>query len=373
MRVPSADELLGGINRWVAVESKTSEVEGVNRMMDLAAEACAGVGMGCERIPGRGGFADCLLARAPDDGGDGACILTLAHLDTVHPNGTLAKNPIRTEGDRAFGPGTYDMKGGAFLSIAAYGAARSAGGPQLPVRLLFVSDEEVGSPVSRARIESEGERARHVLVVEPCRDGGKVVTGRKGTIRGRVAAHGRQSHSGTRPLDGRSAILEMAHQIVAIEAMTDYGRDITTNVGLVRGGTTVNTIPGYCEAEIDVRIARAADAEEMLARLRSLRPRDPDVRLEIDARAGRPPFERTEPVAALFEHARREAKALGVDLVDGFTGGGSDGNFTAAKGIATLDGLGVDGAGAHTLEEHLLVSSLEPRTALLARLFLSLR
>ena len=373
MRIPDASELLAGINEWVAVESKTDETEGVNRMMGLAEAACAAYGMTTHRIPGVAGFADCLLAHPDHDDGKGECVLVLAHLDTVHPSGTLARNPIRTEGEHAFGPGILDMKGGAYLAVAAYGAARAAGGMHLPVRLLFVSDEEVGSVVSRLYIEREATRARHVLVVEPGRPGPSVVTGRKGTIRLILSAHGRPAHSGVRPEDGRSAIREVAHQILELESWSDPSRGITVTTGLVNGGTAPNVVPAKCVAEVDIRIREAADSREMLERARSLKPRFPDIRLEIQAAENRPPYERNERVTQLFEIARAEAAAIGMSLGDCFTGGGSDGNFTAAMDVPTLDGLGVEGGGAHTLEEHLWIPSLVPRATLLARLYRNLR
>ncbi len=368
MRIPEANELLAQINRWVAVESKTDEVDGVNRMMDLAESACATAGMLTDRIPGREGFADCVLARPRDDGGDGPCVLLLAHLDTVHPAGTLARNPVRTEGDRAFGPGILDMKGGACLAVAACGAALADGGARLPGRILFVSDEEVGSVVSRRYIEREARRARYVLVVEPGRPNNTMVTGRKGTIRMELAAHGRPSHSGVRPEDGRSAIREMAHQILELEDCTDPDRGITVTTGLVSGGSAPNVVPELCRATVDVRVRTAPDSEEMLRRLRSLRPRFPDVRLEIRAEENRPPYEKNDDVASLYEFARAEAQAIGLPCGECSTGGGSDGNFTAAMGVPTLDGLGVEGDGAHTMEEHLRISSLVPRATMLARL-----
>ncbi len=373
MRIPGADELLEGINEWVSVESKTDEIEGVNRMMDLAESACNGIGMVAERIPGREGFGDCVLARPAGDGGDSECILVLAHLDTVHPSGTLSRNPIRTEGDRAYGPGILDMKGGAHLAVAACGAVRSAGSAHLPARLLFVSDEEVGSVVSRQHIEREATRAKHALVVEPGRISNKVVTGRKGTIRMVLTAHGRPAHSGVRPQDGRSAIREMAYQILELEAWTDPGRGITVTTGLVSGGTAPNVVPERCEAEVDLRVPTSDDSREMLRRLHSLEPRFPDIQLIVDADEKRPPFEKDAKGAALFEFARTEARALGMELADCRTGGASDGNFTAAMGVPTLDGLGVEGGGAHTEEEHLLISSLVPRASLLARLLSRLR
>ncbi|HRD75927.1 MAG TPA: M20 family metallopeptidase [Hyphomicrobiaceae bacterium] len=363
-----AEEILAGIRRWVEIESQTADVAGVNRVMDAAEHEWREAGAEVQRIAGRDGRGDHLLVTSPWGRGDG--VLVLCHLDTVHPKGTLAADlPFRVEGDKAFGPGIYDMKGGAYIALAAYREIVRAGRTTpLPIRVLIVSDEEVGSPTSRALIEAEADRARYVLVTEPARDGGKVVTGRKGVARYEMHARGRPAHSGSKHAEGRSAILEIARQIVDIQAMTNYATGVTLNVGQIKGGTADNVVPEHCTAAIDMRVSRVEDAEMMDRRLKSLKPYDPDVRLTITGGLNRPPYEKSNAVASLFEHARRLANELGFTLDDLSTGGGSDGNFTAHK-VATLDGLGVDGNGAHTLSEHLLISSLVPRMRLQQRLF----
>ncbi len=373
MQIPDSETLLEAAQRWVAVESKTEDTEAVNAMMDLAAEACGQHGMRWDRMHGKDGYGDCLYARHKDDSGESKGVLVLAHLDTVHPKCTLAANPQRIEGDRAYGPGIFDMKASAYLAIAAHGAANAESPTDLPVRILFVSDEEVGSPFSRPLIERCAGHALHVLVVEPARNIGEVVTSRKGIIRMHLRTRGRPSHSGVCHEDGRSAILEAARHILAIEAMTDYDRGITANIGLVSGGTAANVVPEHCEASIDVRVTSEAAAQEVLEVLNGLKPHNPDVEVEVTGGLNRPPFETSEQGEALFQHAKREAADLGIDLAGIGTGGGSDGNFTAALGVPTLDGLGVVGDGAHTLEEYIEVPSLAPRCELLARLYRSLR
>lgn len=368
MRAPDAAALLAGINEWVAIESKSDDLAGLATMMDAAEAGFRAAGMAVERIPGRNGYGDHLAAGAPW-GGDAPGVLVLCHLDTVHPRGTLALNPIRSEGDRAYGPGIYDMKGCVYLALAAARNLIEAGrATPLPLRFLVTSDEEVGSPSSRALIEAEARRARYVLVTEPAREGGKCVTARKGIGRMLVRARGRPAHSGLRHQDGESAILEIARQIIDIEAMTDYARGRTVSVGLISGGTGVNVIPEHCAIEVDLRMVSPEDGEEMVARIRGLRPYNPKVRLEVEGGLNRPPYGKSAEIAALYEHARGLAAEIGFALEDTSTGGGSDGNFTAAI-APTLDGIGVDGAGAHTLEEHLLISSLVPRMTLLRRLF----
>ena len=363
----SAEDMLAGIRRWVEIESQTADAAGVNRVMDQAARDWQEAGARVERIPGTGGRGDHLRVSSPWGSGDG--ILVLCHLDTVHPKGTLERDlPFRIEGDKAFGPGIYDMKGGAYLALAAFREITLAGQTTpLPLRLIYSSDEEVGSPTSRALIEAEADRAKYVLVTEPAREGGKVVTGRKGVARYELSTRGRPSHSGSKHADGRNAILEAARQIVDIQAMTNYATGVTLNVGQIRGGTADNVVPEHCTAAIDMRVARLEDAETMDRRLKSLKPYDPDVAITVKGGLNRPPYEKTNAVAALFDHARRIAGEIGIRLEDLSTGGGSDGNFTAHK-VATLDGLGVDGAGAHTLSEHLLISSLVPRMLLQKRL-----
>ncbi len=368
MRTPDTAELLEGINRWVAIESKSDDLDGLAAMMDTAEAEFRASGMQVERIPGRDGHGDHLRARAPW-GGDGPGVLVLCHLDTVHPRGTIAANPIRTDGDRAYGPGIYDMKGCVFVAMTAAATLIEAGRrTPLPLRFLVTSDEEIGSPTSRELIEAEADRARHVLVVEPAREGGKCVTARKGIGRMLVRTHGKPAHSGLRHQDGESAILEMARQIVDIEAMTDYERGRTVSVGLIRGGTGVNVIPEHCEIEVDMRMVSPEDGEAMVARIRGLKPYNAGVTIEVEGGLNRPPYQKSNAIAVLYEQAREVAAELGIDLRDTFTGGGSDGNYTAAR-APTLDGIGVDGAGAHTLEEHLLISSLVPRLTLLRRLF----
>lgn len=372
MNTPQPSELLEGIRKWVEIESQTADTDGVNQVMSVVADGYAQAGAKVDRIPGRDGFADHLSISTPW-GGDEPGILVLCHLDTVHPRGTLETLPFRVEDDKAFGPGIYDMKGGAYLAYAAFRTLAEAGRTTpLPIRFLYLSDEEVGSPTSRSLIEAAGEGAKYVLVTEPARNGGKVVTGRKGTSRYVISTEGKPAHSGSQHQAGRSAIREMAHQIVALEALTDYDRGLTFNVGCIEGGTTPNTIPQHCQVELDVRMTKIEDADEAHRIVTGLKPVDPDVSLTVTGQLNRPPYEKTPEIAALLETAQGLAAEIGFELVDTYTGGGSDGSFLATK-VPTLDGLGVDGSGAHTLNEHLYVSSLVPRMTLQRRLFETLQ
>ncbi len=360
------DPAVPALTVWVALESPTHHVPGVNGMMDLVVREVEGLPIAVERVPGRDGLGDTLILRAGVRNGEKAIAL-MSHLDTVHPVGTSAKDlAVRVEGDRLYGPGVYDMKGGAWLALQAFKDAAKAGTARRPMVFLFTPDEEIGSPTSRELIEDIGREAKAVLVTEPAREGGKIVTARKGVGRFEVKLEGRPAHSGSRHADGRNAIREAAHQILAIEGMTDYSRGITTTVALVGGGTAANVIPQHAWFSVDCRVTTVADGVAMEQRILGLKAHDPDVKLSITGGMNRPPYEKSPEVAALFEQARAVAAEVGFDLQDcPMTGGGSDGNFTAALGIPTLDGLGIDGDGAHTLQEYALISSIAPRRALI--------
>jgi glutamate carboxypeptidase len=366
--------MIGGIQRWVEIESPTQSAAAVNRMIDQVQSDVAGLPVKVERVRGTSGFGDNLIVRN-DAAGDGAGILLLSHIDTVHPIGTLAGPlPFRRDGDKLYGPGLFDMKGGAYLALEAFRQVAQAGSAKLPVTYLFTPDEEVGSPTSRHLIESEARRARYVLVTEPARDGGKIVTSRKGVGRFEMKATGIPAHSGARHQDGRSAIKEMARQVLAIEAMTDYARGVTTTIGVISGGTAPNVIPQHCRITVDLRVRDEAAGAEFEAKILGVEPFDPGVKLEVTGGMNRPPFEKTTAIDVLFRHAQAIAKGIGFDLQHTeMTGGGSDGNFTAALGVPTLDGLGIDGDGAHTEWEHGLISSIEPRTLLMRGLLETLQ
>jgi glutamate carboxypeptidase len=371
---PSFDaaEILDGIRRWVEIETPTDSPEQVNKLATIVADGYRDLPVTIERIPGVDGRGDHLVVRS--EWGRGAPgILILSHLDTVHPLGFIGRLPFKIEGDSAFGPGIYDMKGGAYLAYHAFRqlcAVKER--PPLGITQLYVSDEEIGSPTSRALIEAEGQKAKYVLVTEPARDGGKIVTGRKGVARFEVFVKGLPSHAGTRPEDGRSAIRELANIIQTLEAMNDVKRGVSVNVGVIRGGTKPNVIAEDAYAEVDMRVPALADADELVPHILNLKSQTEGVTVKVVGGLNRPPYEKNNAGAALFEQARTLAAEIGFDLVDTSTGGGSDGNFTAAH-TATLDGLGVDGQGAHTHYEQLYISSIEPRARLLYRLYQTLR
>jgi glutamate carboxypeptidase len=364
--------ILDGIRRWVELETPTEAPDQVNKLVSLVADLYRDLPATVERIAGKDSCGDHLLVRS-SWGRDAPGILVLSHLDTVHPMGFIQRLPFKVDGDSAFGPGIYDMKGGAYLAYHAF--RQLCGAPErspLGITHLYVSDEEIGSPTSRALIEAEGTKAKYVLVTEPARDGGKIVTGRKGVGRFEVFIKGQPAHAGSRPEDGRSAIRELANVIQALEAMNDRKRGITVNVGVVKGGTRPNVIAEEAYAEVDLRVPAFADADEFVPKILNLQSRSEGVSVKVIGELNRPPYEKGNAGAALFEHAKELAKEIGFELKDMFTGGGSDGNFTAAH-TATLDGLGVDGKGAHTHYEQLYVSSIAPRARLLHRLYQTLR
>ena len=367
-----AKTILDGIRRWVEMETPTEAADHVNRLATMVADGYRDLPASVERIAGRDGCGDHLAVRSAW-GQDAPGILVLSHLDTVHPLGFIERLPFRVDGDSAFGPGIYDMKGGAYLAYHAFRqlCATPERSP-LGVTQLYVSDEEIGSPTSRALIEAEGRKAKYVLVTEPARDGGKIVTGRKGVARFEVFIKGVPSHAGSRPEDGRSAIRELGNVIQTLEAMNDPKRRVTVNVGVVRGGTKSNVIAEEAYAEIDMRVPTIADADELVPKILNLKSRTEGVSVRVTGGLNRPLYEKGNAGAALFEHARTLAGEIGFELVDTATGGGSDGNFTAPH-TATLDGLGVDGQGAHTHYEQMYISSIEPRARLLHRLYQTLR
>jgi glutamate carboxypeptidase len=297
-------------------------------------------------------------------------LLVIGHLDTVWPVGTLERLPFRvTPEGRAHGPGIFDMKSGIVCAIEA---VRTIVDQRLatkrPVTLLLTCDEEIGSKTSRSLVEAEAKSAAAALVLEPPISGGVVKTGRKGIGEFTVRAVGRASHAGLDPGKGVNAIVELAHQTLRLAAMNDYERGITVSVGLITGGTAMNVIPAEASAKVDVRFPTPEDGERVVSAIRGLKPALAEAQVEVSGGINRPPMPRSEKNLALYARARALAAELGFDLKDAAVGGGSDGNFTAAMGVPTLDGLGVDGAGAHAEHEHIVVGDIPRCAALLTRL-----
>ena len=363
----TAEAILAGLRPWVECESPTFDPAAVGRMMELAGRELALLGARVEMIPGRMGCGPCVRATFPHKHAGEPGILVMGHLDTVHPIGTLGALPWRVEGNRAYGPGACDMKGGNYIAVEAIRQLLRAGiATSRPVTVLLTSDEEIGSPSTRDLIEAEAARHAVVLVPEPARPDGGVVTGRYAIARFNLRTTGKPSHAGARLADGRSAIREMCRQVVAIEAMTTEAA--TYSVGVIHGGQWVNCVATHCEAESLSMAKRQEDLDAAVERMLSLRPTGNDVLLEVKRGVTRPVWEPDAKVMALYDTARGIANRIGFDITPQSSGGGSDGNFTGAMGVTTLDGLGVGGAGVHTLDEHLLIDTLVPRAKLLAGL-----
>ncbi|MDG3002179.1 M20 family metallopeptidase [Paludisphaera mucosa] len=365
------DAYLGELRGLVEHESPSGDKARLDRLADVIAARWAGLGGAVERVANdRGG--DHLVGRfftsLP-----GRPALVVGHFDTVWPVGTIDRLPFRREGDRLYGPGVYDMKASLILVAAVLEAFAALGGtPARPVTVLFTSDEEVGSRTSRALIESLARGCGHALILEPPLADGSLKTARKGVGRFTMTIEGRAAHAGVAPELGASAIVELAHQVLKAQALNDPQAGTTVNVGLVQGGTTPNVVPARASAEIDARAVTIAGAEAVERALLGLTAATPGTRVTVAGGFNRPPMERSPAVVALFEQARRVGADLDLALTEGSTGGGSDGNFTAAVGAATLDGLGTHGGGAHADDEHILVSTIPERAALLAALLLDI-
>lgn len=331
------------------------------------------------RLTALGGRVDRLVREKRGDhlrvefGGTGPRVLLLGHFDTVWPVGQLARMPLHEEDGRLYGPGVFDMKAGIAMAMLATRAVHEVAPESAPrIVMLWTTDEEIGSLTSRAAIEEEARRSDAVLVLEPALPGGAVKTRRKGCGDFQLIVHGVSAHAGIDPGKGASAIHELAHQIVAVQDLQDVERGISINVGVIAGGSRTNVVADHASAAIDVRVPTMADGDRIEARLRGLTPKLKGTRLELTGGISRPPLERSAGVVRLLELARQAAGELGRDLGEGGTGGGSDGNFTAALGVPTLDGLGACGDGAHALHEHVLLDDLTWRAALVAALLMRL-
>ena len=326
-----------------------------------------GIDVAIERISVDDG--DHIVIRAFPGGGKHT--LLLGHTDTVHPVGTYLQNPTRIEGDKLYGCGIFDMKANIVLVFEALRfCAVNGTRPKSPVTILLSCDEEVGSHTGREFVEREAAGAARCLVVEPSAEG-RIKSGRKGTGQYTLRARGIPAHAGLEPEKGANAVAELARHIDEIHAIQNADLGTTVNVCTIKGGTTSNVIPEHAECEIDVRFSKMSEGERVDAALRSIRPIDGRVSLEMHGGINRPPLERTAEVAALFENARSIGASFGYEVGETQVGGASDGNFVAALGVPVLDGLGIAGAGAHRLDEHILVSDIANRATLVTQLLIS--
>ncbi|HWP44709.1 MAG TPA: M20 family metallopeptidase [Blastocatellia bacterium] len=360
--------------RWlVEQESMSREAEATRRIAESLAERLAEIGARIDLFnhPKYGAtLRACFDSAAPiSTREDPKQLLVVGHLDTVWPLGTLAARPFRIEDGRAYGPGIFDMKAGVSIAAFACRAIKELGrATGRLVTLLMTCDEETGSHFSREIIEDEARRSHAALVLEPPIPGGTIKTGRKGVGEFELIIRGRSAHAGNDPRLGVSAITEMAHQILTINGMIDYERGTTLNVGVVRGGVLSNVVAAEAHASIDMRFRTVEEGERVVEMMRNLRPVLADAVIEVRGGINRPPLQRTAEIGALFEHARSLASEIGYELKEGAVGGGSDGNFIAALGVPVLDGLGVDGAGAHAEHEHIIIEDIPRRATLLTRL-----
>jgi glutamate carboxypeptidase len=361
------DAALERLRRLVELESPSGDEAGLRAVAaDLAAQlAACGAEVDTVDIPGLG---EHVLGRIPGLESDLAPVLILVHMDTVHPVGAFDP-AFRLEHGKAYGPGAFDMKGGLACMLEALGRIHEAGSrPRRPVTILATCDEETGSATSRGLIEELASGAAAVLVPEPPLPGGRAKTRRKGVAGYRIDARGKASHAGLAPEAGVNAVVELAHQILAATDLADPDAGTTVSVGVVGGGTASNVVPADAWAVLDVRFTTASEADRVDAAIRAASPVLRGAGVAITGGINRPPMERTEGVAALYERARALAAQDGWDLGEGLSGGASDGSITAGMGIPTLDGIGPEGAGAHAADEHVRIDDLPRRVRLYRRL-----
>jgi glutamate carboxypeptidase len=359
---------------FVEQESPSGERASIDRFVELVADTL--MPFGSVRTCPAGDYGRHLVfdARLPGKKTNPGSLLVLGHSDTVWPLGTLEIMPFRVEDGRLWGPGVFDMKAGIVLFVFALRALLETDTAIVSqVRLQLNSDEEIGSPSSRPLTETHAAASHAVLVLEPATGlSGKLKTARKGVGQFRLTVRGKAAHAGLDFRAGASATLELARQLERIAAFTDWARGITVNPGVIAGGTRPNVIAAEAWADIDVRVLSAEDALKIEQDFRALEPFDPRCALSIAGGLNRPPMPRSEKNLALFRCAQACARDLGLDLDDSLAGGGSDGNFTAALGVPTLDGLGAVGEGAHATHESVLIDRLAARSALLAKLMAAL-
>jgi glutamate carboxypeptidase len=366
-------DILRDLTELVNIESPTHDKAGVDHAQDYLAGRLRWAGAEVERHA-QTGVGDFLRAVWRGEGVAGRSpILLVGHVDTVWPLGELARRPIRQEDGYFYGPGAFDMKAGLLLAIHAMRALRDR---TLPLRrdVVFIinTDEEIGSLSSRAMIQAEAKRSHAALILEPAFNGSGLTVARKGVGRFVVRVAGRAAHSGRNPQDGINAVEEMAHQVLTLQALTDSEQGITVNVGVVQGGTRPNVVPAEASAEVDLRVRDMAQAERLTAQILGLRPHLPGAQVTVTGGLNRPPWDESTVCEALYHRGRAIGLALGMQLEKRASGGGSDGNYTAALGVPTLDGLGPEGAGAHAVDERVRIASVAPRAALLAGLLLDL-
>jgi glutamate carboxypeptidase len=367
-------ELLALTCALVEAESPSGDKEGSAAVVSLIAKAASGIGSvnSVERFASED-FGEHIAIRAFAKSDSARSVLVLGHTDTVHPRGAIKERPWRAADNRIYGPGIFDMKVNCAVALEALRACEALGlQTRSAVTILLTCDEETGSPGGRPLVEAEAKKARAVLVMEPPASGGRVKTARKGTGMFTIDVKGRAAHAGLDPEKGVSAVLELAKQTVRLHELNDPVAGTTVTVNVIQGGTHSNVIPAEARAEVDMRFASADAGAKTERRILNVMPIDPGATLTVNGGINRPPLERTQQVKALYTHARALASFLDFDLGEASVGGASDGNFVGALGVPVLDGLGVQGDGAHAAHEHILCDDIPTRGALLAGLIATL-
>jgi len=367
------DQILELTRALVEIESPSGDETGSRAVVSVLADAAESVGgLRIERLPAPN-YGEHLRITAFEDAPEPGSIVILGHTDTVHPRGSLIERPWRVEDGKAYGPGVFDMKANCALALEVLRALRDTElQPKRRVILLLTCDEETGSLTGRQLVEAAARDARAVLVLEPPAVGGRVKTGRKGTGIFTIKAVGRAAHAGLEPEKGASAILELARQTERLHALNHSSSGVRVNVGVFHGGTVSNVVPAEAQVLVDVRFSTMEEAAQIENEIRGLKPFDDRVQLIVDGGINRPPLERNNKVLDLYSGANRVAKLLNVELGETQVGGASDGNFAAAVGAAVLDGLGIEGDGAHAVHEHIVIENIPFRGALLAGLIASI-
>ncbi len=367
-------EFLSSVRALVETESPSGDVSASREVVSLLANMAGEIGavVSIDRIPAAD-FGEHLRIRAFSKDNDGPPILLLGHTDTVHPRGSLSARPWRAEENRIYGPGVFDMKSNCALAIEilrALDAREAKTAP--PITLLLTCDEESGSPTGRSLVETEAKHARAALVMEPSASGGRAKTARKGTGMFTIEVEGRAAHAGLDPEKGVNAVLELARQTVRLHELNDPLNGTNVAVTMFAGGTASNVVPARASAEVDLRFTSLDLGTAVESDILRAHPFDSRARVNVTGGINRPPLERTQKVVELYQRAHKIAALLDFDLGEASVGGGSDGNFAAALGVPVLDGLGIEGDGAHADHEHILVDNIATRAAILAGLTVSL-
>jgi glutamate carboxypeptidase len=362
------DALLASLEQIVRLESPSTDKAAVDKLVEHLRSECEQRGAKIERHD-QTEWGDITVASWPGTGNADGQVLVMTHIDTVWPVGTIDRLPWSVEGDIARGPGIFDMKASVAMMLEAMRIIQERNLEHRPIKWLINTDEEMGSPASRPLIEELARESEYVLCLEPpVPPHGALKTARKGVGMFTMTVTGKASHAGADPKAGVSAIQELANQISYLHSLTDHDLGTTVNVGVVSGGTRRNVIAAEARAEIDLRVVTMAEAEKTVEAICDTRAILPGATVTVEGELNRPPMERTEAIAVAFQRAYEIGKGVGLELQEASTGGASDGNFTAAAGATTIDGLGCTGDGGHADTEHIKVSGLVERTALLTAL-----